>query len=705
MTPRARKFLVAAGLALVVTAATLFVSFGPLQSAREVGEYPPVLRAQASTEMADAPASAVLDGRSGGSTAASWRPLPRDAAPWIEIQSLAPLPVRAVAVRLAEGNPSSLRLELDGGSGVAPTEVGARDAIFILDPARSIGRWRLRGAVAVSRIEPLIGAPTVVVLDRDGQGDALLEILRGYGVPAAWMPALTRTIGAWLPRDAWVALSSESPPPQLIDALSDFVNSGGGLLETSSTSPVCAAPSTPLDESSGARLRGPAFGEPITYPGAIAKESPCVSCSERQVLLEDEAQRPALIFYRVGEGRCLRFLGDLVDGVRRMRQGNPALADLDVNGKGGIQPSDLFVGQLRPADFARPQADLLVESVLAGLQLPFRLHPLPANAPGLTIFTADQDYVPEAGVDAQIEDGAPGALTLLLTDARFGGEPDVDFGPEYPATLSTRWASQRADDGVELGIHPNLLGIEPSAYASVLHDQAEAFERQYGTRARTVRNHHVTWQGYTKMAEHQARAAFRMNLDFMALAYAGEGELGYLNGSGLPLRFIRQDGTVLPIFQQGTQLDDHVLLPARFGYEAMDVDGLIAVTEELLDRSLTDPPHPITVNHHPVWRYESDGKWQRALLGASHSRAMPVWGADRWLAHQYAMRGTQLARLGPRKLSVVTGGIGVALLLPEKVEVRADGKRLETSEIRVGGRLWARVELPRSMPVLIEWAP
>jgi hypothetical protein len=189
------------------------------------------------------------------------------------------------------------------------------------------------------------------------------------------------------------------------------------------------------------------------------------------------------------------------------------------------------------------------------------------------------------------------------------------------------------------------------------------------------------------------------------LAFAGEGKLGYLNGSGLPLRFIRQDGTVLPISQQGTQLDDHVLLPARFGYEAMDVDELIAVTEELLDRSLTDPPHPITVNHHPVWHYESDGKWQRALLEASRSRAMPVWGADRWLAHQYAMRGTQLARLGPRTLSVVTGGTGVALLLPEKVEVRADGKRLETSEIRVGGRLWARAELPHSKPVLIEWAP
>jgi len=704
MTPRARGFLAAAALVLAATAAILFVSFAPLGSTKEDAEIPAVLRAEASTEMADAPASAVLDSRSGGGIASSWRPLPEDTAPWIEVRSLAPLVVRAVAVRLANGDPSSLRLAFDGGSALAPTEVSARDAIFVLDSERSVARWRLKGAVAVSRIEPLVGRPTVVVLDRDGGGDALLEILRGYGVPAAWMPALTQTMGDWLPEDAWVALSAESPPPQLIAALLDFVKTGGGLLETSSASPVCAPPSVRVDNVRSARLEGPAFDEPIAYPGALADETPCQRCTDRRVLLEDEAQRPALIFYRVGEGRCLRFLGDLVDGVRRMRQGNPALADRDMNEKGGIQPSDLFVGQIRPADFARPHADLLVESVLAALRLPFRLHPLPANAPGLTIFTADQDYVPEAGVEAQIEDGAPEALTLLLTDARFGGKPDVDFGAEHPATLSARWASARADDGVELGIHPNLQGIEPSAYAAVLRDQANAFEREYGKRAVTVRNHHLAWQGYTQMAEHQARAAFRMNLDFMALSFLGEGKLGYLNGSGLPLRFIRVDGTVLPIWQQGTQVDDHGLLPPRFGYEAMDVDELIAETQKLMDRSLADPPHPITINHHPVWHYETDGRWQRALLEASRSRAMPIWGAERWLDHQRAMRDTQIARLGPGKLSVTTGGSGVALLLPEKAEVRADGKRLEASEIQIAGRLWARVELPPSKPVVIEWA-
>ncbi|MFW2388812.1 MAG: hypothetical protein ACN4G0_10775, partial [Polyangiales bacterium] len=468
--PRARSAAVTA-LLLVAMAAASYVLLRS-QDRPVAIRFEPVLRARASTEAVDAPASAVLDGRSNVDLGASWRAMPDDSSPWIEVWSVAPLPVRALAVRLTSGDPASLRLETEANKSIRPIEVGERDAVFLLDPKRQTARWRLRGASSASRIEPLIGATPIVVIDRDGHGDALLEILRGYGIPASWMPALPKQVREWLPKDAWVALPSDPAPSPLADALREFARAGGQVFESSSSSPVCAAPSPRSDAASGARLVGPAFEEEIAYPEALTKESPCRDCSERQVLLQSNAGMPALVLHRVGAGRCLRFQGDLVEGVRRMRQGDPSLADRDTNGREGIQPSDLFVGQLRPADASRPHADLLVESVLAALELPFRLHALPAHAPGLTIFTADQDYVPEAGVDAQLEDGAPEALTLLLTDARFGGKPDVDFGPEHPPTLSASWAAERATDQVELGVHPNLLGVSEDAYASILADQA-----------------------------------------------------------------------------------------------------------------------------------------------------------------------------------------------------------------------------------------
>ena len=42
---------------------------------------------------------------------------------------------------------------------------------------------------------------------------------------------------------------------------------------------------------------------------------------------------------------------------------------------------------------------------------------------------------------------------------------------------------------------------------------------------------------------------------------------GYLNGTGLPMRFVDAQGRLLTIYQQPTQLADDHLLEARFGGE------------------------------------------------------------------------------------------------------------------------------------------
>jgi len=106
---------------------------------------------------------------------------------------------------------------------------------------------------------------------------------------------------------------------------------------------------------------------------------------------------------------------------------------------------------------------------------------------------------------------------------------------------------------------------------------------------------------------------------------------------------------------------------------------------------------------HPAWRFETDGRWQRALLEVSRSRRIPIWNAVRWLDHQRAVRDTQIAALGPRRLHAITGGAGVALLLPGSVEVRCDGERIEASQIRIARQIWTRAELAQSKEVLIEW--
>ena len=114
-------------------------------------------------------------------------------------------------------------------------------------------------------------------------------------------------------------------------------------------------------------------------------------------------------------------------------------------------------------------------------------------------------------------------------------------------------------------------------------EHARRFHERFERSAEIVRNHHLGWEGDLKTAQMQAMAGFRMNLDFMASAVLPYGELGFMNGSALPSRFTTEAGQVIPMYQQGTQLDDHVLLDERFGYRVHDTKELINRTKKVVD--------------------------------------------------------------------------------------------------------------------------
>ncbi|NJN82739.1 MAG: hypothetical protein HC802_10990 [Caldilineaceae bacterium] len=68
---------------------------------------------------------------------------------------------------------------------------------------------------------------------------------------------------------------------------------------------------------------------------------------------------PGLIEVQVGAGKAILFAYDLPHAVARLRQGDPAHADLSFGGLDGIyRPSELFVNQLAVEQMRLPQADL-----------------------------------------------------------------------------------------------------------------------------------------------------------------------------------------------------------------------------------------------------------------------------------------------------------------------------------------------------------
>jgi hypothetical protein len=117
----------------------------------------------------------------------------------------------------------------------------------------------------------------------------------------------------------------------------------------------------------------------------------------------------------------------------------------------------------------------------------------------------------------------------------------------------------------------------------------------------------------------------------------------------------------------------------------------------LLERARGAEPFPVTLNHHPAWWYQTQGRFQARMLASARALGMPVISADAWLDHVLAVRGSLAAR-DPRsgRLRVVAGGPDIAVLMPDASATPArvlGGLRYRVEAAQPGqSREW---ELPR----------
>ena len=336
----------------------------------------------------------------------------------------------------------------------------------------------------------------------------------------------------------------------------------------------------------------------------------------------------------------------------------------DTDGNGTLQPRDLFPG-LKQADVQTPGTDSLVRSVL-GLALsqdqPW-VSPIPDAAPALVLLTADQDYAPAAAVLAQSKAAEQAGLTVLLTDPTQGQKPDVNFPGEDPELLDADTVATLASRGHGVGIHP-FVGTTPQEVSQAV---AGHFQRTLGARPRVIRNHHVAWTRETPAA--QESAGLTLGLDYIAQASAGS-DLGFMGGTGVPMKYPETG-----VFHLPTQLDDHVLLPARFGYRQYNVAQLIARTEAVLDTAI-QYNSVVVVNHHPIWWIHTDGKWQQGLLEAAAARKIPVWGAARYVRYLQGVRNTVISRTPAGEWQVLAPETGATVHYQGNIYSISRGSRL-----------------------------
>ncbi len=528
--------------------------------------------------------------------------------------------------------------------------------------------------------------------------------------------------------------------------LRQFVSAGGGL--------VAIRPDPALAEVLGVRYLGasqiddtcnPAPITGITGPLQIHAVYDRVELRGAEALATASNGDPLVTIHRFGLGTAALWTFDLAQTIALIRQGNPAWANQERDLMEGLRASDLFVGWINLERIAIPQADehqrLLSRVIdkISPLPLP-RLWYLPDNAPSAIIATGDAHGSRVNHIEQ-----------LLAIVEQHGGTASIYYTPP-PANASgrlarkLRWTLSRTpligsalggadslpgphhvaawrDRGHEFGMHPYIEdGLEEGYY----RHWSEFLKLGYGPLPPTVRTHRILWHGWVDNAIVQARYGIRMNLDHYHSGPAvrkpdGTWTMGYLNGSGLPMRFVAEDGTIIDVYQQATHLVDEHLMPVfQTGYD-VGLDGATAANQTIgqIAASIDRYPAALGLQCHVDPFLLGDpiasevARWLDTTLSYAAGANMPIIAAERWLRFIEARNTSDLCNIewnGQRLRGTITTPstpLPLTVLLPDehrnarlRTVTFADGEAA-TQRREIAGRLYRVIRLTSGQQQLI----
>lgn len=235
-------------------------------------------------------------------------------------------------------------------------------------------------------------------------------------------------------------------------------------------------------------------------------------------------------------------------------------------------------------------------------------------------------------------------------------------------------------------------------------------------KSRTVRNHQVAWLGYTDAADLQVAHNIAMDTNFYAWGpwlqkTDGTWAHGYTTGSGLPMKFAKLDGTILPVYQQNTQLvDEQMIVGAGSQFENLTPAQGQVVSKALIDASQAGYYSALMTQFHIDYYVNGDPKvWAELMMAYAQSLGIPMWNADRWLTFTETRHDANYSNMswnpGTGVLSfnlaaTSASGIQLTTLLPVSysgknlVGVQVDGSNATFSQSAVKGEQMAFVTVP-----------
>lgn len=400
---------------------------------------------------------------------------------------------------------------------------------------------------------------------------------------------------------------------------------------------------------------------------------------------------PAISINQYGKGIAVAYLYDLTECVVMLRQGRIENANKDVDGSGALKPNDLFIGLLDPRLRWVPQADLhmklltrIIEHLFNGVKPLPRIWYFPYGAESVVVMTGDSDVM--ALKDLKV-------LCSLIK--KYNAQYTLYVRPEDQKAIPSNLVKELKEEGITLGPH-TFPGLMPSIEEArrIIREQVNAHVRAYG-RALTHRGHCTIWTGWVDMAKILEENGIKMDLSYYPYKYF---QVGYLNGSGLPMKFIDEKGEILNIYEQSTHWADDVALVDKTFIDPYDIDKLIKETFKTIEESaktyhtaLTFCIHPINMRPNVLNSIE----WMKAVLSYCKERNIPVLSADNWFEFNEARRSVKVKEVsltGTKctvMLEVSKEVKGITLLLPNKfrgsqvkrVVVNGSDKKYSVKEI------------------------
>ncbi len=434
---------------------------------------------------------------------------------------------------------------------------------------------------------------------------------------------------------------------------------------------------------------------------------------------DEPGASPAIAAGTLGRGRWAAFAYDLGTSTLlfhegRQEQSSTGAANFAVHGR-GHKPAAFFSGMLDIELRQVPQADLqqriftrLTEWVAAPLGPLPRLWYFPDGARAAQFVNGDADWMRREELLTMLEIAdrhhAPYATYLMIDDHpkvtpaevanwrrgghSFGQHPANPVRPSAAAMAArTSLAAGRAD------AHPAARGPDarprpsPAEFAARITWETDQFRRRFGFSPLSTRHHGFFWPGWMDMPRVLERNGVRLDTNFAA---GDDYRDGYVAGTGLPFKFMDEDGDFIDVYEQPTITCDDYVLQDKTPLGPLSIEEAIELSRAYLEAADSWAHTVVHQYFHPVyarrgWDHPPTPPWFDATLRSARELRIPALGADQWVRFNDDRRATQLRHAafdpaeGRLKLEVATPGLVPGLTL--SVPALHDGRRATSTTV------------------------